>query len=185
MSISIRRRSLTESEITRLVQDVRLFPDLAYVSPVRWRRLIDPYVLEVDRVFAGVCGVYNFNQWIKLGPLVVLEKYHGNGLGKLLLKTIIDDHSAVSVFITSTHPAVQHVMESFGFQHVSSFFSLPKEVKRLLIRQITEHMNILFLYEALRKGFFLQKGIRKFYVRLANNDILHTPCTIGTRQKIS
>ena len=79
------------------MQDVRLFPDLVFVSRARWRRLIDPYVLEVDRVFAGVCGVYSFDRWIKLGPLVLLKKYHGCKLGKRLLKTIIDDHSTVSV----------------------------------------------------------------------------------------
>ncbi|MBI5619479.1 GNAT family N-acetyltransferase [Candidatus Gottesmanbacteria bacterium] len=168
MNVSIKRRSLTESEITRLMQDIRLFPDLAYVSPARWRRLIDPYVLEVDRVFAGACGVYRFDHWIKLGPLVLLKKYHGKGLGKRLLKTIIDDYPAVSVFITSSHPAAQHTVESFGFQQVSSFFSLPKEVKRFLIRQLTEHMNISFLYEAIRKGFSLRKGKRKFYVKLAD-----------------
>lgn len=168
MSISIKRRSLTGPEVTCLMQDVRLFPDIAYVSLVRWRRLSDPYVLEVDRMFSGVCGVYSFDRWIKLGPLVLLKKYHGYKLGKHLLKTIIDDHPNISIFITSSHPAVQHTIESFGFQQVSSFFSLPKEVKRFLIRQITEHMNISFLYEAIRKRFFLRKEKRKFYVRLAD-----------------
>ena len=150
------------------MQDVRLFPDLVFVSRARWRRLIDPYVLEVDRVFAGVCGVYSFDRWIKLGPFVLLKKYHGCKLGKLLLKTIVDDHPSIPIFITSSHPAVQHAVESFKFQQISSFFSLPREVQCFLIRQIMEHMNMSFLYEAIRKKFFLQGGERKFYVRLAD-----------------
>lgn len=169
MRFSIKRRPLTELEITRLMQNVRLFPDLAYVSRAHWHHLVDPYILEADRMFAGICGIYSFDNWIKLGPLVLLKKYHDRKLGKRLLRTIVDDHPNVSIFITSSHPTVQHAIETFGFQQKSSFFSLPKMVKFFLIRQITEHINASFLYEAMRKKFFFKKRKRKYYVRPASN----------------
>lgn len=167
MNISIKRRRLTESEITQLMQDNRLFSHVAYVSRARWRRFSDLYIIEVDQNFAGVCAVYTFGHWVKLGPVELLKRYHGKGLGKRLLKNIIDDNKHVSLFIASSNPTVQHIIETLGFQKIPNFISLPKKIKLFLLRQTIEHLNIPFFYEGIRKGFFLLRKDTKYYIKAA------------------
>lgn len=164
MIISVNRRKLSEAEISLLIRDLPLFPNLAYVSRSRWRHMKNPYCLLASDQFAGVCGIYRFDGWIKIGPLVLLQKYHGQGLGRQLLKVIFDDHKNTSIFITSSNPAVHQIMSSFDFQELPGVFSIPFKVKMFLIRQITEHINISVAQEGIRK-LFLQKGKRKYYVK--------------------
>lgn len=164
MSISIDRRRLTESEIRELVHDIRLYPNLMYVSPSRFRNLKNPYCISKNNHFAGVCGIYSFGTWIKLGPLALLRRYHGLGIGKKLLDTIISDHANTSVYIASSNPVVQHVVTSRGFKQIPNYVQLPYEVKRFLIKQLVEHLNINFLKESVRKKFFLHRDKIKFYV---------------------
>lgn len=165
MNISIKRRRLTETEMDQLIVDTTLFPHIAYVSKNRWRRMKIPYCLMVGGQFAGVCGIYSFDKWIKIGPLVLLQKYHGLGLGKHLFKVIFDDHKKTSIFITSSNPAVHQIMSSFDFQELPSFFSIPFKVKMFLIRQLTEHLNFSVAKEGIRK-MFLPKGKRKYFLKL-------------------
>lgn len=163
MAITIVQRKLTESEITELVENVRLFPNLAYVSPSRWRHFTNPYCILVDGYFAGVCAIYSFKNWVKLGPLVILKKHQGKGLGKKLLHKIIHDHNDRSIFIASSNPVVQYIVTCFDFQQISSFFSLPKDVQLFLIRQLVEHLNIAFITESIRKKLFLRRSGIKFF----------------------
>ncbi len=166
MKISIIRRKLTELEITQLMRDNQLFSHIAYVSKARWRRFTNPYIIEVDNKFAGVCAVYTFNNWVKLGPLELLKQYHGKKLGKQLLERIVDDNRQVSIFIASSNPAVQHIIETLEFQQIPNFISLPKKIQLFLLRQITEHLNISFFYEGIRKKFFLKRKDIKYYVKI-------------------
>lgn len=168
MAISIVRRMLTDPEITELVENIRLFPDLAYVSPKRWKHFTDPYCIIVNGHFAGICAIYTFNIWVKLGPLVLLKKYQGNGLGKKLLTNIFEDYHDKSIFIASSNPIVQHIAKTNKFTELSSFFSLPREIQSFLLKHLAEHMNTQFIVEGIRKKFFLQRGGTKFYVKLAN-----------------
>lgn len=149
------------------MEDTRLFPHVAYVSRARWRRFTNPYIIEVDSKFTGVCAVYTFDNWIKLGPLVLLQKYHGKGLGKKLLLNIINDYNKTSIFMASSNPAVQHIIKSYNFQLFSSFLSLPMEVQMFLFRQLVEHLNVSFVLEGIRKKFFLKRLEIKFYARFA------------------
>ncbi len=167
MAISIVRRKLTESEIRGLINDIRLYPNLAYISPTRFHHLTRPYCVSVDGRFSGICGVYSFDTWIKLGPLVLLQRFHGKGIGRKLLDTIISDHKNMSIYIASSNSAVQHIITSHNFKQIPSYFQLPHEVKLFLLRQLIEHLNLNFLTEGLRKKCFQRRGEIKFYVKLA------------------
>jgi GNAT superfamily N-acetyltransferase len=150
------------------VRDILLFPNLAYVSPSRWQHFKKPYCLLIGDQLAGVCQVYEFNNWIKLGPLVLLAKHHGKGLGKILLGKIIDDHTRTNIFIASSNPAVIHIVESLGFQRISHYFLLPQEVKLFLFKQLIEHVNITFVREGIRKKFFLHRNKIKLFINRSN-----------------
>ncbi len=166
MKVSITRRKLAELEISDLVKNIRLFPNLAYVSPSRWRHFTDPYCILVDGHFAGACAIYSFKNWVKLGPLVILQKHHDKGLGKKLLRNIINDYNKTSIFIASSNPAVQHIVTSYNFQLISSFLSLPRDVQLFLFRQLVEHLNVFFILEGIRKKIFLKRPGVKFFVKI-------------------
>ncbi len=169
MAVSIKQRKLTESEIASLMLDGKLFPHVAYVSKSRWQSFSRPYIVEVDGIFAGICAVYYFDKWVKLGPLEVLRLYHGKGIGRVLLQKIIDDNKDLNIFIASSNPSVKHIIESFDFQTVPNFLSLPKEVKIFLLKKIFEHISFQFFYEGFRKNFFLLRKDIKYYVNYSIN----------------
>jgi len=166
MTISIIRRKLAESEINKLVVNVRLFPNLAYVSPKHWLYFTDPYCLLINGRFAGVCVIHTLKNWVKLGPLVILQNYHGKGLGKTLLQKVIKDQSSRSLFIASSNPVVQHIITSSNFQQILSFFSLPKEIQLFLVKQLIEYISIPYIFEIIRKKFSLRRGEVKFYIKV-------------------
>lgn len=165
MNITIVRRSLKDQEIALLIRDARFFPDIAYVSKVRWKRFSNPYIIEINKSFAGICALYTFDMWVKIGPLELLKKYHRKGLGKYLLHRIIDDYKDRSIILASSNPATQHIAETLEFKTVPNFMSLPKTVRRFLLRQLIEHMNFLFFYEGIRKKFFLKRKNIRYYIK--------------------
>lgn len=165
MSTSISRRRLTEKEITLLINDARIFPDIAYVSRTRWSRFAQPYIIEDNNVFVGVCAVYYFDKWIKLGPLEILKKFHGKGMGKRLLHRVVNDHNNHSIVLASSNPVVQHIAETLSFKNIPQFLSLPKIVQLFLLRQLIEHLNMSFFYEGIRKKFFLNRKNIKYYIK--------------------
>jgi len=165
MAVLITQRALIESEISQLICDGRLFPHVAYVSRARWQQLSKPYVIESDKHFVGVCAVYYFGKWIKLGPLEILNKYHGMGFGKCLLKKIVEDNQHLHIFIGSSNPSVKHIIESLKFRALPGFLSLPKEVKLFLLRKMSNHLSASFFYEGIKKGFFLSRKDIKYYIK--------------------
>ena len=107
INIKITRRPLKENEINLLMKDIELYPDLVYVKESRFRKYNDAYIVEQDKEFVGLCGIYEMKDWVKLGPLVFLKKFHGKGYGKILLNKIVNDYSNTNIFITSSNIAVQ------------------------------------------------------------------------------
>lgn len=169
MEVIIKQRKLTDSEITSLIHDGKFFPHVAYISRSRWQSFSRPYIVEVDGIFAGICAVYYFEKWIKLGPLEVLKLYHGKGIGKILLQKIVDDNKDLNIFIASSNPSVIHIIESFKFTSIPNIFSLPKEVKLFLLKKIFEHLSFNFFYEGFRKNFFLLRRDIRYYIKGPTN----------------
>jgi GNAT superfamily N-acetyltransferase len=165
MRISIIQRRLTDLEISELVNETQLFPNLIYISPNHWRRFTNPYCLLVDDHFAGVCTIHDHNNWVKIGPLVLLQRYHGKGLGKILLQHITQNNRNKSLFITSSNPAAQQIVNSLGFNKVSSIFSIPMRILILLAFQSVQYINIRLLSEGIRKKLRFQRGIREYYIK--------------------
>lgn len=169
MAVSITQRKLTESEISSLMQDGKLFPHVAYVNRSRWQSFSCPYIVEVDGIFAGICAIYYFDKWVKLGPLEVLKLYHGKGIGRVLLQKIVDNNKALNIFIASSNPSVKHIIESLDFQTIPNFLSLPKKIKIFLLKKIFEHLSFNFFYEGFRKNFFLLRRDIKYYIKSPKN----------------
>lgn len=169
--IDISRRQLTEKEAEMLINDVVYYPDLVYVKKSRFISLKNPYVLEEDGQFVGICGIYRIkDNWVKLGPLVFLHKYHGKGFGKLLLNKIVADLKDKNIFITSSNIAVQKIIEKLEFRKVNGYLKLPFAVQLFLITHIYEHLSEKYITEFFRKLFTMKRNQRKYYIK---NSIRH------------
>lgn len=147
------------------MEDIKSFPDLVYVSPRRWETMPTPYVIEFDSYFAGVCGVYEVGDWVKFGPLVILTKYQGQGLGKALFTEVLSRYSHKNVFIASSNRIVQKLALQTHFERVRSILGLPREIQILLLNQLLIIMDKKLILDLLRKHSTLQHKTLEYFVR--------------------
>lgn len=163
--ITIVQRPLSKIETSLLINDIQGYPDLMYVSEERFLNLPCAYVVEVDNQFAGVCGVYEFGSWVKLGPLVALQKYHGNGIGRNLVEKILIDFSDRNIHISSSNIKVQKLLQSLSFTELKSFLTLPNVVKKFLFRQLMTMLSLRLVTEDIRKTLKYKRGPMRWCVR--------------------
>ena len=163
--LTILKRPLTRGEALLLIKDIQGYPDLMYVSEKRFLDLSCTYVVEVDEQFAGVCGVYEFGSWIKLGPLVALQKFHGIGIGRALIETVLKDSPRRNVHISSSNEKVQKIVSSLGFQAHKSFFMLPNVVKKFLLGQLMTMLSLKLIIEDIRKSIKNRRRPLKWYIK--------------------
>jgi len=162
METKIVKRNLNNDEIDQLIADVKRVPQLMAGDRKRWRKYTYFYVLFVDDFFAGVCAVVTLKNWIKLGPFVVLEKYRGKGLGKIIMSQITKDYSSENIFIGSPTPAVWRIISNLGFKEVP-IWHLPWEIKKYMIDNIAQSLaNITIVKEFIGKREFKREKYRCF-----------------------
>lgn len=159
------RRNLSKIEASLLVQEMRNFPDIVYFSESHLSHLPHTFVAEIDGQFAGVCGVYEIGTWIKLGPLVVLQEYHGRGLGRALIQKVLQNYPNKNFLIISSNTKVQRIALTSGFAECRSFFALPNIVKFALARQLVHMLNTRLILEKIRKSIHYKRGPMRWYVR--------------------
>ena len=163
--VIIVKRPLWEREIDAIVSDIRSYPSLIYVAKSRLAQYKTPYVLEENGVFVGLCAVYEFDQWVKLGPLVFLQQFHGKGYGNILLTQIVADYAKKDIYVTSSNIAVQKIIEKLHFTEVKGVWRLPLPVKIFLLKQLYEHMHWDMITEFIRKKLTMKSSARKYYIR--------------------
>ncbi|MBP6994427.1 GNAT family N-acetyltransferase [Candidatus Woesebacteria bacterium] len=168
--IRIIKKPLTRGEAFLLIKDNQRYPDLIYVSEKRFRDLPCSYIAEIDGQFAGLCGVYEFASWIKIGPLVALQKYHGKGLGRTLIETVLKDFPVRNIHISSSNEKVQTVVVSLGFSERKSFFMLPGVVQRFLLGQLMAMLSLKLIAEGIRKSIKYKRRPLKWYVRYNDSE---------------
>jgi RimJ/RimL family protein N-acetyltransferase len=165
--ISIVKRPLKEREIDLLMSDIRSYPSLIYVKKARLIKYREPYVVEDEGEFVGMCAAYEFDNWVKLGPFVFLKKFHGKGYGKILLTKIVGDYVKKDIYITSSNIAVQKIIEKLDFKEIGGLFDLPLSVKMFLLRQMYEHIHWKMITEFIRKKMTMKSSARKYYIKHA------------------
>ena len=166
LNIKITRRSLKENEIKLLMNDIKLYPDLVFIKESRFRKYNNAYIVEQDKEFVGLCGIYEMKDWVKLGPLVFLKKFHGKGYGKILLNKIVNDYSNKNIFITSSNIAVQKIISRLGFDEIKGYFKLPFTILLFLFKQLYEHIHWKMVTEFFRKKLTMTRNDRKYYVKI-------------------
>ncbi len=151
MSFKIVQRQLTDTELDILIVEVKKFysPVVGYKD--KWKHFHTVYIALQNNNIVGICGVEKKHDWLMLNPFVVLEKYHRKGIGKALLKAIVQENNNNSIFIGSKNKAVEKIAQAFNFSEIVSPNTLPWTVKLYLFRFIYESINISFITEKIRK----------------------------------
>lgn len=98
-NIQIKKRILTNREIQILIKEVEKFSAPFYVKEKVWKSFKDCYILMISKKFAGVFIIDKFNNWIKLGPFVILRKFHGKGLGTKIFQYLLKDNKSKKLFL--------------------------------------------------------------------------------------
>lgn len=149
--IQIGHEVLTIAEMAALADAIAQAEHIVYIRPDYWQK-IKTYVLREQGDFVGACAVVALpNNWVKIGPLVLVQKYHGQGYGKKLLSRVIQMHEGQHLFIHSSHPAVLSIIQPFAFVEVSSVYQLPQEVKVHAFKHIIDNAHLELLRSYLKK----------------------------------
>lgn len=164
MEISLTKRNLTDQEITKLIKEIKKFPNLVAGNKKRWKDLDEVYVATLNKKLVGACGTSTFINWLKIGPFVVLEKYHGKGYGKKIIESVVNDNKDKNLFTVSSNPVVWKIMKNISFQQVNSFWELPPIAIVLLTLNIMRRLTIDTIQEQLSKRN-LQKESHHYFIR--------------------
>jgi len=164
MNLLIKNRSLTTKEIDLLQQEIANSPDITLFPKRRWKNFNIIFVATHKKELVGVCAVVALGNWKKLGPLIVLKKYHGKKCGTKLLNHAVNNIKHHSLFIGSSNPRVWSIISKLGFNQ-SKYLKLPKEVKQYFFRYIIENFSYLFITDAIKKKLLHKRGVYKTFIR--------------------
>lgn len=164
MNLKITTRQLSDTELDMLIDEVRKFfsPIVGYKD--KWGKLAVVYIATSNKQLLGVCGAEKNRNWLMLHPFVVLEKYHGKGIGSLLMQHLVSESKDKNIFFGTQNVALAKIARRNGFKMITSQFSLPLIVNIYLIRFALESINIHFI-KALYKKRTFPRGKFYFFIK--------------------
>lgn len=166
MSVFINKRKLRPEEINLLTEEIKKFPNPVFITKKRWQKFDFVYVATKNKELIGICAITKTNNWIKLGPFILMQKYQGQGYGKIIVNHIVKNNPNNNFFIGSRNPTVHKIALDLGFKEELSFWQLSKEIKITLLDQLLESLNIVYLKELIRKRSIQQGAYRYFTKKL-------------------
>lgn len=167
MRLTIVKRKLKSKEIDLLNKEVKKFPNPVFLTKNHWKELNFAYIANIGGNLAGICSITKLEKWHKLGPFIVLEKYHGIGIGKMLLKKIVKENENNNLFIGSRNPVIWFIVKKLGFKEELNFWSLSGDVKSYLIKNLLWSLDLEFMKELFRKRS-VNQGKYRFFLRKKN-----------------
>lgn len=164
--LKIYRRQLKNDEIDLLVTQMKKSPHVGLLSKKLWQKLDCVYAARMNNYLVGACVLYKLKNWIKIGPIVVLDKFQGKGYGKKLITKIVDDYPNINLFISSSNPIVVHIVQDLGFKKLKNFFALPREIKIYFAKYFLERLSVEFLIDDFRKKIPFRLGKYSFFCKM-------------------
>lgn len=147
-----------------LVREIRKFPN-PLTSKRMWESLSKVYILYLENELIGVCGIYELRNFIKLGPFVVLQRYHHQGFGRKIFQEIVNDYFESSLFIGSRNPAVAKLAITLGFFEEKNILKMPLDIHLYLITNLIQNLSLGYLKEVIRKNPTKEGPYRFFFKR--------------------
>lgn len=166
MTRSISYRELTEIERKVLANETKQSPYIGFIHEDIWSRFGKMFVVSENKTFLGACAIVPLRDWAKIGPLFVLSRAQGQGLGKQLLTHVIKTTRNKNIYIGTPNPKVVHMANSFGFQKIT-FWQLPWAVKRYLFIYLFERMNWEYVVSSIRKKLTSKNFGYEYFVKYA------------------
>jgi len=168
METNFEKRKLRDEEIDVLVEEIKKFPN-PITGKKSWKTFEKVYIAKtLQNNLIGVCGTKKLNNWIKIGPFVVFEKYQGKGFGKKILDVLVGDYPQDDLFIGSRSPAVAKIATKLGFEEIVNILSVPNEIRWYLFTYIFENLSLEFFKECMRKKP-TSEGPYRYFVRKREN----------------
>ncbi len=138
---------------------------MGYIGKRLWNSLGETYVATVDRQFAGVCTAIPLNGWMKMGPLVIIQKYHGYGYGKILLTHTVQKYYGKNIYIGTSNPKVASIARNLKFTQVHQYLALPAPIKLYLVRYLFERISIPFMLDAWKKNLIKKRAPYLYFLK--------------------
>ena len=153
--ITIKVEKLESSKRQLLSEAIKDTIHIVYFKDTSWDRLVLNSVY-VNKEFAGVCGIDVINSsWAKVGPVIVLSKFRGKGLGKLMIDYVLKDYKDRNLFIHSSNPAMIRIIEKTTFKKLNSALEVPLRVSvYLLSKHILLNLDLNMVKYYLKKRVF-------------------------------
>jgi len=130
-NIIIKYQSLTESEAKIIQSEIAKSPDITGYSMEELLQYKNVFKAYKGDEFAGCSINIDFGKiWTELGGFVVLLKFRGQGIGKLLYKIAYNDviKRKRNIYIVSKNPAMIKIFQNSGLKIVHNFYQLPKAI---------------------------------------------------------
>lgn len=124
-TIQIEVRRLADKEITTLMEEISKVPDITYITKRILQKIDKSYIATEteSKQLAGVCSVMSVSKkWVKVGPLLVVEAYRGQGIGGWLINQVLEQHKHFNIFVGSSNPRVQAMLEKRGFSMITAWY---------------------------------------------------------------
>lgn len=168
-NIFIIERKLTGEESGLLEQETKKSIDIGLIDKTMWNSFDELFVIGMTDMFIGACAIMYLHGWIKVGPIVILERFQGKGCGAKLLYHIVNRYKNKNIYIGSSNKKVQSIVKKLHFQTEHHFLKLPREIQLYLINYLVRRISWKFVIDALRKRLFIQRNTYLYFLKLYEN----------------
>jgi len=160
MVVTIIQRKLSQEEITKVLVDIKQFPDLAYIKPTLLTSFSEIYVAEVEGEFAGFCAVETYKGIRKLGPIAVCTRFQKYGVGMALMMKILEESKGKRTYFGTSNQKIRKYGLSVGAVEYRNVWKLPADIRQASVHLILGYLSAKYLYEMLRK--FIKYGRHRY-----------------------
>jgi len=165
MKISIQKRKLSSLESKILEAETMDFIHTGFTSQHIWQKYFPVYVMAAGNKLIGIVNIVGLNEWMKIGPVVILAKYQGKGYGGKILKHVVSDMKNNNLYIGSSNPYIWRIVEGLGFERLDNYLKLPREIKIYLLKYFLERLNFEFIINEAKKIREKKRTKYRFYAR--------------------
>ena len=103
-----------------------------------------PLVVKLDREVVGYACLWQIEDQLQIGNIAVVRKHKGKGIGKLLMKRIIDEGikrgcKSILLDVRESNQSAISLYEKFGFIPLSKrkgYYRFPKEDALVMFRAL-------------------------------------------------
>jgi len=150
--------SLGRSEAEIIQSEIRKSPDITGYSLRELLGFKNIFKVYKNGKFAGCCINFDFGgDWTELSGFLVLPKFRGQGIGRLLYKSAFQEAEGRkrNIYVVSRNPAMQKIIRKSDLKIISDFRRLPQVIR---LHSLSFIVSWYRLIEAIRKAFMKKSG---------------------------